>query len=81
MKAGVGRAAVVKQEEKRATLAAVGGVKGQAQGIKDEGSRNRGVKEEDSVKNVRKESQKALEKQRLGSEFKWCHVVSASACF
>ena len=51
------------------TLAAVGGIKGWALGMKDEGSRNEGVKEGDSAKNVRKESRKALEEQQLGSEF------------
>ena len=61
---------MVKQEEKRATLAAAGGIEGQARGMKDEGSRNGGVKEGDSAKNVRKESQKALKEQWLGSEFK-----------
>jgi len=50
------------------TLAAAGGVEGRALGMKDEGSRNEGVKEGDSAKNARKESE-ALEEQRLGSEF------------
>ena len=51
---------MAKQEEKRVTLAVAGGIEGQALGMKDEGSRNEGIKEGDSMKNVRKESQKCL---------------------